>query len=105
MNNKGKILSLLNEFTNPKKMTAFFVENATPNFLFIRPSGYPIDAKGFEQTITGDIVQEKAKITKIHRLEILIENIVMCIFTLGSKFTYEGSPNDDYPTVTFILKK
>ena len=38
-------------------------------FLFIRPSGNPIDAKGFEQMITGDIVQEKAEITKIHRFE------------------------------------
>ena len=44
-----------------KKMASFFVENATLDFLFIRPSGNPIDAKGFEQMITGDIVQEKAK--------------------------------------------
>jgi len=26
-------------------------------------------------------------------------------FTLGSKFTYKGKPNDDLPTVTSILKK
>ena len=39
----------------------------------------------------GDIVQEKAEITKIHRFEFLSENIVMCIFTLGSKFTYNCS--------------
>jgi len=29
-------------------MASFFVENATQEFLFIRPSGKPIDAKGFE---------------------------------------------------------
>ena len=55
--------------------------------------------------ITGDIVQEKAEITKIHRFEFLSENIVMCIFTLGSKFPYKGAPNDDFPTVTSIFKK
>ena len=55
--------------------------------------------------ITGDIVQEKAEITKIHRLEFLSETIVMCIFTLGSKFTYKGTPNNDLPTVTSIFKK
>ena len=55
--------------------------------------------------ITGDIVQEKAEITKIHRLEFLSENIVMCVFTLGSKFTYKGVLNDDLPTVTSIFKK
>ena len=46
MNDKEKIISLLNEFANPKKMASFFVNNATPDFLFIRPTGNPIDAKG-----------------------------------------------------------
>ena len=105
MNDKETIISLLMEFANPKKMASFFVDNATPNFLFIRPSGNPIDAKGFKQMITSDIVQEKAEITKIHRLEFLNENIVMCIFTLGSKFTYKGTLNNDLPTVTSIFKK
>ena len=86
-------------------MASFFVNNATPDFLFIRPSCNPIDAKEFEQMITGDIVQEKAEITKIHRFEFLSENIVMSIFTLGSKFTYKGVPNDDFPTITSIFKK
>ena len=105
LNAKETIISLLNEFANPKKMASFFVNNATSDFLFIRPSGNPIDAKGFEQMITGDIVQEKAEITKIHRFEFLSENIVMCIFTLGSKFSYKGTPNNDLPTVTSIFKK
>ena len=86
-------------------MASFFVNNATPDFLFIRPSGNPIDAKGFEQMITDEIVQEKAEITKIHRFEFLSENIVMCILTLGSKFTYKGTPYDDLPTVMSIFKK
>ena len=87
MNDRETIISLLNEFANPKKMALFFVDNATPDFLFIRPSGNPIDAKGFEQMITGDIVQEKAEITKIHRFEFFSENIFICIFKLVSKFT------------------
>ncbi len=66
MNDKESIISLLNEFTNPKKMASTFVDNVTPDFLFIRPSGNPIGAKGFEKMISGDIVQEKAEITKIH---------------------------------------
>ena len=105
MNDKETVISLLNEFANPKKMASFFIDNATPDFLFIRPSGNPIDAKRFKQMITGDIVQEKAEITKIHRFEFLSENIIMCIFTLGSKFIYKGTPNDDLPTVTSIFKK
>ena len=90
MNDKETIISLLNVFANPKKMASFFLNNATPDFLFIRPSGNPIDAKGFEQMITGDIVQEKAEITKIHRFEFLSENIVMCIFTQVQNLLIKG---------------
>ena len=61
MNDKETIISLLNEFANPKKMASFFISNATPDFLFIRPSGNPIDAKGFAQMITGDIFKKRQK--------------------------------------------
>ena len=105
MNDKETIISLLNEFANPKKNGPIFCWQCAPDFLFIRPSGNPIDAKEFEQMITDEIIQEKAEITKIHRFEFLSENIVMCIFTLGSKFSYKGTPNDDLPTVTSIFKK
>ena len=105
MTDRETILSLLNEFANPEKMASFFVNNATSDFLFIRPSGNPINADGFEKMISGDVVQEKAEITKIHRLEFLSDNVSLCIFTLGSKFTYKGTPNNDLPTITSIFKK
>ena len=105
MTDKETILSLLNEFANPEKMASFFINNATSDFLFIRPSGNPINAEGFEKMISGDVVQEKAEITKIHRFDFLCDDIAMCIFTLGSKFTYKGTPNDYLPTVTSIFKR
>ena len=105
MTDKETILSLLDEFANPEKMGSFFVDNATSDFLFIRPSGNPINAEGFKNMISNDVVQENAEITKIHRLEFLSENTAMCVFTLFSKFTYKGTPNDDLPTITSIFKK
>ena len=105
MTDKETIISLLNEFANPETMASFFINNATSDFLFIRPSGNPINAEGFEKMISGDVVQEKTEITKLHRLEFLSDNVAVCIFTLGSKFTYKGTPNDDLPTVTSIFKK
>ena len=106
MTEKEQITSLLYELATPQKMGSFFVNNATSDFLFIRPSGNPITAKGFEEMMnSGDVVQEKAEITKIHRLEFLSDSAVMCIFVLGSKFSYKGTPNDDLPTVTSIFKK
>ena len=86
-------------------MASFFVNHSTSDFFFIRPSGNPIDAEGFEQMISDDIVQEKAEITKIYRFEFLSKNIVICIFNLGSKFTYKAKSNDDIPTFTSIFKK
>ena len=106
MEDRDKIISMLNEFANPKKMGSFFVKNATSDFLFIRPSGNPITAKGFEKMmLSGDVIQEESAITKIHRFDFLSEDVVMCIFTLGSKFTYKGIHNDDLPTVTSIFRK
>ena len=106
MTDKEKIESMLYELASPQKMASFFVNNATSEFLLIRPSGNPITAEGFEGMMnSGDVVQEKAEITKIHRFEFLSEEVVMCIFTFGSKFTYKGTPNNDLPTVTTIFKK
>ena len=106
MTEKEKITSLLYELASPQKMGSFFINNATSDFLFIRPSGNPISAKGFEEMMnSGDVVQEKAEITKIHRFEFLSSDVAMCVFTLGAKFTYKGTLNDDLPTVTSIFKK
>ena len=105
MNDKETIISLLNEFANPKKMASFFLDNATPDFLFIRPSGNPIDAKVFEQMITDEIVQEKAEITKIHRFEFLSENIVMCIFTQVQNLLIKEHLMMTYQQLRQFLKK
>ena len=104
MTDKEKIISLLDELASPEKMGSFFMNNATPNFLFIRPSGNPLSAKGFEDMMnSGDVVQEKAEITKIHRFEFLSSDVAMCVFTLGVKFPYKGNLNDDLPTITSIF--
>jgi len=96
----------LYELATPQKMGSFFVNNATADFLLIRPSGNPISAKGFKEMMSsGDVVQEKAEITKIHKFEFLSDDVAMCVFTLGAKFSYKGTPNDDLPTVTSIFKK
>ena len=106
MTDKEKIESMLYELAKPEKMGSFFLDNASSDFLLIRPSGNPITAEGFfEMMNSGDVVQEKAEITKIHRFEFLSDDVVMCIFTLGSKFTYKGTPNNDLPTVTSIFKR
>ena len=87
-------------------MGSFILDNATPDFLFIRPGGNPIDAKSYQAMwSSGNLVSESAEITKVHKFELLCSNAAMCIFTLGSKITYKGTQNDYLPTVTSIFKK
>ena len=89
----------------PKKWLHFFLDNSAPDFLFTRPSGNPTDAIGFEQMITCDIEQERAEITKIHRFEFLSDDVLMCIFTPVSKFTYKDLHNNEKPKASSIFKK
>ncbi len=106
MSDTDTILSILEAFASSERMGSFFIDNSTSDFLFIRPSGNPIDAKGFEEMwSSGDLVLESAEITKVHRLNFLCDNAAICVFTLGSKFTYKGTPNNDLPTVTSIFRK
>ena len=54
---------------------------------------------------SGDLVLKSAEITKVHKFELLGSDSAICVFTLGSKFTYKGTQNDDLPTVTSIFKR
>ncbi len=54
---------------------------------------------------SGNVVQEKAEIRKIHKFEFLSSDLAICVFTLGAKFSYKRTPNHDLPTVTSIFKK
>ena len=54
-----------------KKWLPFLLIIQLQIFYLKQQSGNPINAEGFEQMISDDIVQEKAEITKIHRFEFL----------------------------------
>ena len=56
MSPKEEIISILEAFASTEKMGSFFVDNSTSDFLFIRASGNPIDAKGFQEMCSsGDL--------------------------------------------------
>ena len=72
MSSKEEILSILEAFASKEKIGSFFLDNAKTGFLFIRPSGNPIDAKGFQDMwSSGDLVLESAEITKVHKFKLL----------------------------------
>jgi len=103
---KDKVIELLEGFT-ANDYGEFLLNNATKDFLFIRPSGNPIDASGLiEMKTSGDLSCDGyTDIKKIHKLEFLSDDVAMCVFTLRSSFVYKDIQNSDLATVTAILKK
>ena len=106
LSNEHEIIQLLENFT-AGDFGEFLLDNATKDFLFIRPSGNPIDALGFiEMRTSGDLSCDGyTDIKKIRKLEFLSDEVAMCVFTLRSSFVYKDVQNSDLATVTAILKK
>ena len=106
LSDEEKIIQLLENFT-ANDFGEFLLNNATKDFLFIRPSGNPIDALGFiEMRTSGDLSRDGYTDTqKIRKLEFFSDDAAMCVFTLRSSFVYKDVQNTDLATVTAILKK
>jgi hypothetical protein len=62
MNNTA-IKQLIEEFASKYRMGNYFLENATEQFLLIRPSGNPIDAVRFGKMFsTGDLTIQSSEL-------------------------------------------
>ena len=69
MRDKDKIIELLEGFS-ANDYGEFLIKNSTKDFLFIRPSGNPIDAMGFiAMRTSGDLSDGYCDIKKIRKLE------------------------------------
>ena len=64
LSDKDTIIQLLEGFT-ANDYGEFLLKNSTKDFLFIRPSGNPIDAKGFrEMKTSGEVLDGYCDIKK-----------------------------------------
>ena len=105
-NVQDEILSLLENLAAAEYYHEFLRENGTRDFVFIRPSGNPIDADGFEKmTLSGDVIDNYSEIIDIEKLEFLSDISAMCVFIMRENFEYKGIKNDDVAIYTSILKK
>ena len=106
LSEEEKIIQLIDNFTT-NDFGEFLLDNATKDFLFIRPSGNPIDALGFiKMKTSGELSCDGyTDVQKIRKLEFLSDDVAMCVFTLRSSFVYKEIQNNDLATVTEILKK
>ena len=106
INVQDEILDLLENLAAAEYYHEFLRENGTKDFLFIRPSGNPIDADGFKKmTLCGDVIDNYSEIIDIEKLEFLSDISAMCVFIMRENFEYKGIKNDDVAIYTSILKK
>ena len=81
MSSKEEIVSILEAFASTERMGSFFLDNATPDFLFIRPSGNPIDAKGFQEMwSSGDLVLGTQKLQRCTNLNFKVQ-MLQCAYS------------------------
>ena len=106
MSAQDEILSLLENLAAAEYYHEFLRENGTKDFLFIRPSGNPIDADGLEKmTLCGDVIDNYSEIIDIQKLEFFSDISAMCVFAMRENMEYKGINNDDLAIYTSIFKK
>jgi ketosteroid isomerase-like protein/quinol monooxygenase YgiN len=73
--------------------------------VFIRPSGNPLDKKGWEKMMTNDDVKAiSSKLLTIHKLAVGNTGAYVC-YSSHAKFTYKGTENDDVAVFSSVMKK
>ena len=73
--------------------------------VFIRPTGNPLDKKGWETMMTNDDVKvESSGLHAINKLSVSGSSAYVCYTTHG-KFTYKGVENNDIAVLTSVLQK
>lgn len=85
-------------------MAAFVDQYFTPDFIFIRPSGNPLDGKGFAALMAEHLVVHSMKLVSIDSIHLLAGGLAaMVTFTADQRFDYKGNPQADRTTITAAL--
>ena len=73
--------------------------------VFIRPTGNPLNKKGWEAMMSNDDVKvESSKLVAVNKLSVCGCCAYVC-YTQHGKFTYKGTSNDDVAVFTCVLRK
>ena len=101
--NEQKIRDIVNDMCNVDYKLG--IRHMSEECVFIRPSGNPLNRKGWEEMMTNkDVTVESSKLLDIHRLSICGCCAYVC-YTQHGKFSYKGTLNDDVAVFTCVLRK
>lgn len=99
-----EIRSLLQEFASADRTSDFFLDHGTDDFIFIRPSGNPLDAEGFSAMFqSSDLTLHDSELITLERLNFQ-GNVAIAVFTMRGNFTYRGQDNSDTYAATAVLR-
>jgi ketosteroid isomerase-like protein len=73
--------------------------------LFIRPTGNPLDMKGWDAMMNNDKVRvDSNELVSINKMKIVGDMAFVC-YTNHGKFNYMGNENDDIAVLTSVLQR
>ena len=86
-------------------MEAFVEQYFTPDFTFIRPSGNPLDGKGFATLMAQHISVISMQLVSLDSVQIIAGGLAaIIIFTADQRFRFRGgAPQSDRTIVTAVL--
>ena len=81
------------------------MRHMSENCVFIRPSGNPLDKKGWNDMMNNDdVTVTSSELMSINKLHVVGDMAHVC-YTSHGKFTYKGTENDDVAVFTSVLQK
>ena len=84
---------------------AFWFGNHTPDFLFIRPSGNPLNLKGLmKQLSEGEITNYEEDVIMVDSIKLLgDQTIAVIVYRSETRYFYKGTKVEDTRTNTIVL--
>jgi hypothetical protein len=83
----------------------FFQRYRSPDYLFIRPSGNPIDSLGLANLLSTDIKVAKYILVSIESVTIMkSKRAAIVMYTADQVFSYRGTMNEDRAVFSCVLE-
>jgi len=85
--------------------TLFLERYCSSDYVYIRPSGNPMDRKGFAKLLSVDTTVMEMKLVSIDSITIMRDQkSAIVLYTTDQVFTYKGILNEDRAVITCILE-
>ena len=98
----AKALEIENPIDDPEWHT-FWHDHHTHNYLFIRPSGNPLDLHGLmDQLSKGEIKNYSEKVIVVDSIKV-IQECAIIVFRSETRYLYKDEPIDDLRTNMMVL--